>query len=78
MSEKFKIGTRAVQGGYSPKSGDPRVVSIVQSTSYKYDTFDEVANVAAVSADVTALNKQGGYLYTRVGNPTVTALEKNM
>ncbi|BAH06966.1 hypothetical protein CKR_1915 [Clostridium kluyveri NBRC 12016] len=76
MSEKFKIGTRAVQGGYSPKSGDPRVASIVQSTSYKYDTFDEVANVAAVSADVTALNKQGGYLYTRVGNPTVTALEK--
>lgn len=68
MSEKFGIGTRAVQAGYSPKSGDPRVVPIVQSTSYKYDTFEEVGDVAAA--------KTPGYLYTRIGNPTVAALEK--
>lgn len=75
MSEKLGLGTKAVQGGYSPKSGDPRVSPIIQSTSYKYDSFDEVAKVASASADVRSL-ETGGYLYTRIGNPTITALEK--
>ncbi|MBP2032949.1 O-acetylhomoserine (thiol)-lyase [Clostridium algifaecis] len=68
MNKKFGIGTRSVQSGYYPESGDPRVVPIVQSTSYKYDTFEEVGDVAAA--------KTPGYLYTRIGNPTVAALEK--
>ncbi|MEY7999213.1 O-acetylhomoserine aminocarboxypropyltransferase/cysteine synthase family protein [Clostridium sp. Mt-5] len=68
MSKEFRIGTKAVQSGYFPKSGESRVVPIVQSTSYRYDTFDEVGNVAAA--------KTPGYLYTRIGNPTVTDLEK--
>jgi len=68
MSQKFGIGTRSVHGGYSPKSGEPRVVPIIQSTSYKYDSFDEVGDVAAAKTE--------GFLYTRLGNPTVSALEK--
>lgn len=68
MSQKFGIGTRAVHGGYSPKSGEPRVAPIVQSTSYKYDSFDEVGDVAAGRIE--------GFLYTRLSNPTVSALEK--
>ena len=70
MIGKYGMGTRAVHSGYNSKSGEPRVVPIVQSTSYRYDTFDEVGDVASA--------KTPGYLYTRIGNPTVTALEKNL
>jgi len=68
MSNKFKIGTKAVQGGYYPKSGESLVMPIVQSTSFKYNSFEEVSDVAS--------GKSQGYFYTRIGNPTVTALEK--
>lgn len=74
MSEKLGLGTKAVHGGYAPGSGDPRVFPIVQSTAYKYNSFDEVADVAAASADVAARGER--FLYTRIGNPTVDALEK--
>lgn len=38
----YKIETECVQGGYSPKNGEPRVLPIVQSTTYKYDSADDV------------------------------------
>ncbi|MCD7775408.1 MAG: O-acetylhomoserine aminocarboxypropyltransferase/cysteine synthase [Clostridiales bacterium] len=61
MSE-YKIDTKCVQaGGWKPKSGEPRVMPIYQTTTYKYDT----------SADMAKLfDLEPGYMYTRLANPT--------
>ena len=42
IMSNYKIETECVQGGYSPKNGEPRVLPIVQSTTYKYDSADDV------------------------------------
>ncbi|MGL5614903.1 MAG: O-acetylhomoserine aminocarboxypropyltransferase/cysteine synthase family protein [Sarcina sp.] len=68
MSKNIKEGTICVQGGYSPKSGEPRVLPIFQSTTYKYDDPETVANLFDL--------KEAGHLYTRISNPTLEALEK--
>lgn len=62
--------TLCIQAGYDPKNGESRTVPIVQSTTYKYDNADEVA-------DLFDLKKEGD-MYTRISNPTVTALEKKV
>ena len=41
----YKIETECVQGGYKPKSGEPRVLPIVQSTTYKYDSAADVGDL---------------------------------
>ena len=64
------LDTICVQGGYTPKSGDPRVVPIVQSTTYAYETAGELADLFDLKAD--------GYFYTRLANPTVDAFEKKL
>ena len=69
----YKIDTLCIQAGYKPKSGEPRVLPICQSTTFKYDT----------SADMAKLfDLEPGYMYTRLANPTsdavaakITALE---
>lgn len=59
------IETKCVQAGWQPKSGEPRVLPIYESTTYKYDT----------SADMAKLfDLQPGYMYTRLGNPTNDAV----
>ncbi|WP_071025407.1 O-acetylhomoserine aminocarboxypropyltransferase/cysteine synthase family protein [Peptoniphilus raoultii] len=72
MTKKnFKnLETLCVQAGYEPKSGQPRVVPIVQSTTFKYDSTETVANLFDL--------KEGGFFYTRLGNPTTDALEKKI
>ena len=56
-----KIDTKCVQAGWQPKSGEPRVLPIYESTTFKYDT----------SADMAKLfDLQPGYMYTRLANPT--------
>lgn len=65
--KKWKIETAAVQGSYVPGDGDARVVPIVQSTTFRYDNAQSVA-------DLFDLKKEG-YFYTRLANPTVTAFE---
>ena len=60
MSE-YKIDTKCVQGAYKPKNGEPRVMPIVQSTTYKYDTSEAMAKL---------FDLQPGYMYTRLANPT--------
>ena len=65
-----KLDTICVQGGYTPKSGDPRVVPIVQSTTYSYETAGELADLFDLKAE--------GYFYTRLANPTVDAFEKKL
>lgn len=64
------LDTICVQGGYSPKSGDPRVTPIVQSTTYEYKTAGELADLFDLKAD--------GYFYTRLANPTVDVFEKKL
>lgn len=57
-----RIETTCVQGGYTPKNGEPRQIPIVQSTTFKYDTSDDMAKLFDLEA--------GGYFYTRLQNPT--------
>ena len=65
-----KLDTLCVQAGYEPKNGDPRVVPIVQSTTYAYDTAEGLADLFDLKAD--------GYFYTRLANPTVSAFENKL
>ena len=62
-----KLDTICVQGGYKPKSGEPRVVPIVQSTTYYYEKAGEMADLFDLKSE--------GYFYTRLANPTVDAFE---
>lgn len=62
--------TKCLHSGYSPKNGEPRVVPIVQSTTYVYDSTDAVAHVFD---DPTA-----GLIYSRFANPTTDAVEKKI
>ena len=66
----WKIETQAIQGGYSPKSGDPRVVTICQSTTFKYDSADYMAKLFDLEV--------AGHFYTRLGNPTTDAFEQKI
>lgn len=63
---KKNLGTLCVQAGYEPKNGEPRVVPIVQSTTFKYDSSEQMANLFDL--------KEAGYFYTRLANPTNDAV----
>ena len=54
----MKLGTICVQGAYRPKNGEPRVLPIVQSTTYKYNSTDEVGKLFDLSSN--------GYFYSRI------------
>ena len=69
MSE-FKIETKCIQSGYTPKNGEPRVLPICQSTTYKYDS-------AAHLGDLFDL-KVAGHMYSRISNPTVECVENKI
>ena len=62
----YNINTICVQGGYEPKNGEPRVVPIVQSTTFKYETSEQMGNLFDL--------KESGYFYTRLANPTNDAV----
>ena len=62
MTQKMKPATLCVQAGWQPKNGEPRVLPIYQSTTFKYDNTEEMA-------DLFDLKKEG-YFYTRLQNPT--------
>ncbi|NLO71311.1 MAG: O-acetylhomoserine aminocarboxypropyltransferase/cysteine synthase [Porphyromonadaceae bacterium] len=63
MSEKkLKPGTICVQGGWKPKKGESRVLPIIQSTTFKYDTIEQMGDLFDLKA--------AGYFYTRLQNPT--------
>lgn len=61
MKENYRIDTKCVQGAYEPKNGEPRVLPIYQSTTYKYDTSEAMAKL---------FDLEPGYMYTRLANPT--------
>lgn len=58
----MKLETICVQGAYKPKNGEPRVFPIVQSTTYKYDSSQEMGDLFDL--------KKTGYFYSRLQNPT--------
>ena len=62
MANKKRIETICVQGGYTPKNGEPRQIPIYQSTTFKYDTSEDMGKLFDLEAS--------GYFYTRLQNPT--------
>ncbi|MBQ7982774.1 MAG: PLP-dependent transferase [Clostridia bacterium] len=66
MSQQFKPETLCVQAGWTPKKGEPRVLPIYQSTTFKYDTSEQMARLFDLEDE--------GYFYTRLQNPTNDAV----
>lgn len=66
MAEKFKPETLCVQAGWTPKKGEPRVLPIYQSTTFKYETSEQMARLFDL--------EDSGYFYTRLQNPTNDAV----
>ena len=66
MKTNLKPATLCVRGGYEPKNGEPVEVPIIQSTTFKYDDSDEMAQLFDL--------KKEGYFYTRLQNPTNDAV----
>lgn len=62
----MKINTQCLHAGYTPKNGEPRVLPIYQSTTYKYESSDEMGKLFDLEAE--------GYFYTRLQNPTNDAV----
>ena len=58
----MKKETICIQGGYTPKNGEPRMIPIIQSTTFKYDTSEDMGKLFDLEAS--------GYFYTRLQNPT--------
>ncbi len=56
------INTKCVQGGYRPQNGEPRQIPIIQSTTFKYDTSEDMGKLFDLEAS--------GYFYSRLQNPT--------
>ena len=66
-TKEYRIETKAIQSGYTPENGQPRVLPIYQSTTYKYDSADHLGDLFDLKVD--------GHMYTRISNPTVAAVE---
>ena len=62
----YRIETKCIQSGYTPKNGEPRVVPIYQSTTFKYENSDEMGKLFDL--------EESGYFYTRLQNPTNDAV----
>ena len=59
---EYRMGTKCVQAGYKPGNGEPRQIPIIQSTTFKYDTSEDMGKLFDLEAD--------GYFYSRLQNPT--------
>ena len=66
MTKRLKPATLCVQGGWNPKRGESRVVPICQSTTFKYETSEQMARLFDL--------EDAGYFYTRLQNPTCDAV----
>lgn len=66
----YKIETKCIQSGYQPKNGEPRVLPIYQSTTYKYDSSEFLGDLFDLKA--------AGHMYTRISNPTVEHVENKI
>ena len=68
--KQYRPDTTCIHAGYTPGNGEPRVLPIVQSTTYTYDSSKEMGDLFDLKAD--------GFFYTRLGNPTLDAVEKKL
>ncbi len=68
--KQYKPDTTCIHAGYTPGNGEPRVLPIVQSTTYTYESSQEMGDLFDLKAD--------GFFYTRLGNPTLDAVEKKL
>ena len=66
----MKIETQCLHEGYKPKNGEPRTLPIYQSTTYKYDSTEQVQKLFDLS--------EGGHMYSRISNPTVEQVENKI
>ena len=70
MRETKNRDTLCIHAGYTPGNGEPRVLPIVQSTTYTYDNSETMGNLFDL--------KESGFFYTRLGNPTLDAVEQKI
>ena len=70
MDPKQRIETRCVQAGWQPKNGDPRVLPIFQSTTFKYDSAEVLGKLFDLEVP--------GHFYTRLSNPTLECVENKI
>jgi len=70
MKKEKRLATLCVQAGWEPKNGEPRVLPIIQSTTFKYDNSEEMAMLFDL--------KKEGYFYTRLQNPTNDAVARKI
>ena len=66
MSQKRSIETTCIQGGWQPKNGEPRILPIYQSTTFKYSTSEQMGRLFDL--------EENGYFYTRLASPTNDAV----
>ena len=65
----MRIETECLHAGYTPKNGEPRVVPIVQSTTYCFDSTEHIADLFDMPTE---------FMYSRFANPTCDAVEKKI
>ena len=66
----MRIETKCVQAGYQPENGQPRILPIYQSTTYKYDSAEHLGKLFDLTVP--------GHMYTRISNPTVEMVEEKI
>ncbi len=66
----MRVETQCVQAGYQPENGQPRILPIYQSTTYKYDSAEHLGKLFDLSVP--------GHMYTRISNPTVEMVENKI
>ena len=68
--DNTRIETKCVQGGYTPANGEPRQIPIIQSTTFKYATSEDMGKLFDLEAE--------GYFYSRLQNPTCDMVAKKI
>ena len=66
----MKIETKCLKEGYHPKNGEPKALPIYQSTTYVYDSAEQIGNLFDLS--------EAGHMYSRISNPTVDAVAQKI
>ena len=66
--KEYSIGTKCVQAGYAAGNGEPRQIPIIQSTTFKYDTSEDMGKLFDLEAE--------GYFYSRLQNPLVSTVAR--
>lgn len=66
----YNIETKCIQSGYEPKNGEPRIMPIIQSTTFKYESSDEMGALFDLEKE--------GYFYSRLANPTCDMVAKKI